>query len=363
MMPLLHYAEIQAQIDAFDPIAYDKTRNYLDGAVSRLSPYLSRGVISIGDVYQRLKAKGFTLHEMEAFVMELCWREHAQRIWQHHNPQVELRNKQLWIQDYDYLPNEILSAQTGIDAIDQALLGLFKTGYMHNHMRMYVASLVCNHYGAYWKTAAKWMFSLLCDADAASNHLSWQWVCGANAPKVYFANQENINKYAKSNQHQTFLDTSYDKLPQLKIECDWVAPSYAFVPKNPKQLSIDTNLPTYLYTPYHLDPEWRYSTKGNRILFWDLSHWQEYPFTEQNFNWINDLAKLNIPDIQIYVGHWDNLATNLKLEQCYTKEHPLMAAYPIDKDARDWLLPDFEKAPGSFFNFWKKVHKHLSNEQ
>ena len=112
----------------------------------------------------------------------------------------------------------------------------------------------------------------------------------------YFANQENINKYAKSNQHQTFLDTSYDKLPQLKIECDWVAPSYAFVPKNPKQLSIDTNLPTYLYTPYHLDPEWRYSTKGNRILFWDLSHWQEYPFTEQNFNWINDLAKLNIPD-------------------------------------------------------------------
>ena len=363
MIPLRTLAEIEAQIDAFDPIRYGKTRNYLNGGVSYLSPYLSRGVLSIRAVYEQLKKRGFSLYEMESFTMELCWREHAQRVWQHHNPQIELRTDQYWIKNDSQLPIEFVEARTGIEAIDAALIKLKETGYMHNHMRMYLAALVLNHYGCHWRVAAKWFFSQLADADPASNHLSWQWVCGANAPKVYYANQENINKYSGSQQRNTFLDTTYEKLPQLQIACDWVDPSYPFIPEPTEHLPLNANLPTCIYTPYHLDPKWRAQPEANRILFWDLSHWQDYPFNEKNYTWINDLAKLNIPRIQIYVGHWENLAAELNLQQTFTKEHPLTEAYPIQKDPREWLFPGFEHQPGSFFGFWKKVQKHLKNEK
>jgi deoxyribodipyrimidine photo-lyase len=362
MIPLRNLDEIYAQIEQFDPIHYGKTRNFIAGGVSYLSPYLSRGMLSVRDVYDRLLQRGFKLYQIEAFVMELCWREHAQRIWQHHNPQHELRAAQFWTKDDTQIPQEILLANTGVEAIDEALLTLQTTGYLHNHLRMYLAALVCNHYGCHWRTAAKWLFSQLCDADAASNHLSWQWVCGANAPKVYYANQENINKYTGSTQLGSVLAVSYEQLPELKLDCTWTQPEYPFVPNSTQIIEIDPNLPTFLYTPYHLDPNWRKEQEGNRILFWNLDQWKDYPFTEKVYNWINELAKLNIPDLQIIVGTWTTLSQQINVEHTFSKEHPLTTTYGIQTDERAWLLPTYTAQPGSFFNFWKKVQKHLQHE-
>ena len=362
MIPLRSIDDIYAQIDQFDPIHYGKTRNFIAGGVSYLSPYLSRGMLSVRDVYDRLLQRGFKLYQMEAFVMELCWREHAQRIWQHHNPQHELRAAQFWIKDDTQIPQEILQAKTGVQAIDEALLTLQNTGYLHNHLRMYLAALVCNHYGCHWRTAAKWLFSQLCDADAASNHLSWQWVCGANGPKVYYANQDNINKYSGSTQLGSVLDVSYEQLPEIKIDCTWIQPEYLFEPTTTQTIDIDSNLPTFLYTPYHLDPIWRTEQKGNRILFWDLDHWKDYPFTEKVYNWINELANLNIPDLQIVVGTWASLSQQINPQHTFSKEHPLTSTYGIHTDERSWLLPTYTVQPGSFFNFWKKVQKQLHHE-
>jgi deoxyribodipyrimidine photo-lyase len=362
MMPLLSLDEIYELIDRFDPIHYGKTRNYQNGGVSRLSPYLSRGVISTRQIFERLRKRGFSLDQMDAFVMELCWRDHAQRIWQFHNPQLELRTSQFYVQNEAQLPQEMLSANTGFHAIDQALLELKNTGYMHNHLRMYLAALVCNHYGCHWRTAAKWLFAQLCDADAASNHLSWQWVCGANAPKVYYANQENINKYTGSTQKGSSLDTSYEQLPTLQIPCTWTNPSYDFIPDLSLAPSLDPKLPTFIYTPYHLDPEWRANETANKILFWDLDNWQDYPFSQKVFTWINDLAQKNLSGLQIVIGTWTDFKAHILLEQTFSKEHPLVNHYGICLDPRDWLLSNYTQQPGSFFNFWKKVRKHLQHE-
>jgi deoxyribodipyrimidine photo-lyase len=362
MMPLLSVAEIYALIDQFDPIRYGKTRNYQNGGVSRLSPYISRGVISTRQIYERLRKRGFSLFEIEAFVMELCWRDHSQRIWQYHDPQIELRSAQFWIQDSTRLPREITEANTGIEAIDSALLELKATGYMHNHLRMYLATLVCNHYGCHWLTAAKWLFAHLCDADAASNHLSWQWVCGANAPKVYYANQENINKYTGIVQKGSPIDTSYEELPSVRIAATWQTPSYPFKPSQTALDTIDTSLPTHLYTPYHLDPNWRAEEEANKVLFWDLDNWEHYPFTESVFLWINELAKVQIPNLQVVVGRWESIQQTLDLTRVFTKEHPLTATFSIQQDSREWLWPEGNEKPGSFFNYWKKVQKHLRRE-
>jgi hypothetical protein len=158
------------------------------------------------------------------------------------------------------------------------------------------------------------------------------------------------------------LDVSYEQLPELKIDCTWTQPEYPFEPTTTQTIDIDSNLPTFLYTPYQLDPNWRTEQKGNRILFWDLDHWKDYPFTEKVYNWINELANLNIPDLQIVVGTWTTLKAQINFNTAFTKEHPLTAIYGIQNDERSWLLANYPQQPGSFFNFWKKVQKHLQHE-
>ena len=87
---------------------------------------------------------------------------------------------------------------------------------MHNHLRMYVASIVCNVAQSHWINPARWMYYYLLDADWASNSLSWQWVAGSNSNKKYFANQDNINKYCLTTQKGTFLDLDYQKISKIR---------------------------------------------------------------------------------------------------------------------------------------------------
>ena len=72
------FEEILLLIDQIDPKKYAHTRNYGDGDITKLSPYISRGVISTKMIYSLLVEKGFQLNEMEAFVKELAWRDYFQ---------------------------------------------------------------------------------------------------------------------------------------------------------------------------------------------------------------------------------------------------------------------------------------------
>ena len=74
-------AAILHKIDQIDPVAYGKSRNYADGAVSHLSPYISRGVLSTKLVFERLQVRGIPFSSMEKFVQELAWRDYWQQLW------------------------------------------------------------------------------------------------------------------------------------------------------------------------------------------------------------------------------------------------------------------------------------------
>ena len=75
------YQDIITRIENIHPIQYAKTRNYLSGAVSYLSPYIARGIISL-PLVANLVLKKFTRFEAEKFLQELAWREYFQRVWQ-----------------------------------------------------------------------------------------------------------------------------------------------------------------------------------------------------------------------------------------------------------------------------------------
>ncbi|MGF1925085.1 MAG: FAD-binding domain-containing protein, partial [Bacteroidia bacterium] len=128
------YPSIMQRLDAIDPLVYAKTRNYVNGAVTYLSPYISRGVISTKQVLAHALAKGYQIKEIESFVKELCWRDYFQRVAQQKDISQDLRQAQYPVSNYE-IPTAVVSASTGVEGIDQAIKQLYQTGYMHNHCR------------------------------------------------------------------------------------------------------------------------------------------------------------------------------------------------------------------------------------
>jgi len=88
------YAVILEQIDRIDPVRYGKTRNFAQGAVTMLSPYISRGMISTKQVAQIILAKGYKPADIESFLKELAWRDYFQRVWMHHQTSIDADLKQ-----------------------------------------------------------------------------------------------------------------------------------------------------------------------------------------------------------------------------------------------------------------------------
>lgn len=354
------YDAILQKIDLVDPVKYGKNRNYIDGTVTCLSPYISRGVISTKQVLETVLKKGYKISQIESFVKELCWRDYFQRVGQIKNLNMDIRCPQQPVLN-DGIPALIINATTGIEGIDNAIKQLYQSGYMHNHCRMYTASLVCNIAKSYWHHPAQWMYYHLLDGDWASNSCSWQWVAGANSNKKYYANQENINSYAYTNQINTYLDKSYEAIENMETPAP-LSVIQKFVPEidlpATSTVTIDTALPTFIYNYYNLDPLWHKDEPGNRVLLIEPDFFIQYPVSEKCMNFMLALSK-NIPGIQVYTGSFKSFTKKYHTENIYFKEHPLNTGYNGTEETRDWITEDVKGYFPSFFGYWKKVEKQL----
>lgn len=354
------YASILNKIEAINPVKYAHSRNYIDGQVNYLSPYISRGVISTKQVLKSLLAKGYSFEQLEPLIQQLCWRDYFQRIAQVKDINTEIKQVQEQVKHYA-IPLSITEAKTGIQAIDQAIETLFESGYMHNHSRLYLAALTCNIGKSHWLHPAKWMYYHLLDGDWASNACSWQWVAGANSSKKYYANQENINKYTASKQRNTYLDTSYEVLPEMEIPDSLrTTEEFNFEITLPEgdNIQIIPDQPSFIYNYYNLDPLWHKDEPGNRILLLEPEFFQNYPVSKKCMDFMLDLSK-NIHGIQIYVGSFKSFSAENNETSIYYKEHPLNIGYFGLQEERDWIADDVCGYYPSFFSYWKKVKKHL----
>ena len=208
-----------AALALVDPVAYARTRNALDGAVTRLSPYLTHGVLSLPQVYAAVHAHK-PLEPAHKLVFEWGWRAYYRHVWAHLGNGITQSLHQGVLPDDAYqpdMPADVQEARTGIPAIDLAVRELYATGYVHNHARMWLASYLVHLRKVHWSTGADWMLAHLLDGDLASNHLSWQWVAGTGSTKPYLFNADNVAKYAPPDWHSggTVLDTSYEALGHI----------------------------------------------------------------------------------------------------------------------------------------------------
>ena len=357
------YTEVLQRVSAIKPVKYGATRNFINGAVTYLSPYISRGVISTKLILSKVLEKGYEPAKIEKFIQELAWRDYWQQVWIAKGDAIntDLKHKQARVA-HTFIPEAVVLATTGIEAIDKAINDFYDTGYMHNHLRMYIASIACNIGQSHWKMPAQWMYYHLLDADWASNALSWQWVAGTNANKKYVANQENINKYCFSDQKDTFLDVPYKAfsfltIPEVLKSTTELILETPLPPKKP--ITIDENLPICIYNFYNLDPNWKKEFTANRILLLEPSHFKQYPIAKNTIDFVLQLAEENIDNIKVYVGEFSDLAASYPLKKIYYKEHPLNKHYTGVEEPRNWMFTVEGYYP-SFFAFWKKCKKQLS---
>ncbi len=362
------YQQIIERINLINPVDYSKTRNFINGAVTYLSPYISRGAISVNQIKETVLQKGYQPLQIEKFLQELAWREYYQRVWQHSGDAIwnDIKQPQPDVKHHKMMA-AVEHAATGIEAIDKGIKHLYTSGYMHNHIRMYTASLVCNMAKAHWLQPSNWMYYHLLDGDIASNNCSWQWVAAAFASKKYYFNQENVNKYTFSKQQNTFIDKEYEEIMAMDVPDilkTTIDLSLQIKLPTTEIPALDISKPTLIYNSYNLDAMWRKDEEVNRVLLLEPSHFQKYPVSEKAIQFIIKLSK-NINGIKICTGEISdiiNLYKNSILSDSnfiISKKHPAFTYYPGTKDSRDWMFPEVTAYYNSFFAYWKKCEKHL----
>lgn len=350
-------AAVYKRIDEFDPEYYAKSRNFIKGGVSYLSPYLSRGFITVPQVVNRLKERGIGIKQAEKFIQELAWREFYTRTWFQKGDQIfeDIRHPQVGIENLG-VPEAVIRVNTGILALDSHLNHFSESGYLHNHIRMYLAAIICNMGKYHWREPAAWLYFHLLDGDLASNALSWQWCAGTFSNKPYFVNQENINTYSGTVQRGTFLDFDYEDLASNSIP-DVLKKSekinLVFTPPITKALVLKENLPSFIYTHYTLDPTYHLGEEGNRILVLEPSHFLKHAISQKSLNFILSLAE-NIPDLQVYYGEYADLSL-----QGIFRDHPVNAHFKGIREKHPALAQDLVGEFPSFYSFWNKLRIQL----
>lgn len=174
---------------------YDEGRNRPDKRyVSRLSPHLHFGELSPNQVWFSVlgdRTVGELTPDEDTFLSELGWREFSNNLL-YNEATLPTENLQRkfdgfpWIDDKSHL-RRWQRGETGYPIVDAGMRELWRTGYMHNRVRMIVGSFLVKNLLLHWLHGARWFWDTLVDADLANNSASWQWIagCGADAAPYF----------------------------------------------------------------------------------------------------------------------------------------------------------------------------------
>lgn len=218
-----------------DDYADDRNVPAID-ATSKLSPHLHHGEISPRQIWQlceNYKAEHPGSDAAVAkFQAELGWREFSYHLL-HDFPNIPEKPFKANFAEFPWQPDRVAikrwqQGQTGYPIVDAGMRELWQTGYMHNRVRMVVASFLCKHLLQHWREGANWFWDTLVDADLASNSCSWQWVAGSGADAApYFRIFNPVTQGEKFDKRADYVRRWVPEiaaLPDKYIHKPWEAP-------------------------------------------------------------------------------------------------------------------------------------------
>ncbi len=209
-------------------LSYSSKRNYDFGPsnrsnISLLSPYIRKRILHEKEVINKC-LEHFSLNKIEKFIQEVFWRvywkgwlEGRVKVWGNYK-----KNLESLISEYSFGRkkdnyNLALQGKTGIDCFDDWVKELINFGYLHNHSRMWFASIWIHTLQLPWELGANFFLKNLIDGDPASNTLSWRWVAGLHTKgKCYMANEDNIKKFSNGRYSQKNILNKQITLPEFQ---------------------------------------------------------------------------------------------------------------------------------------------------
>jgi deoxyribodipyrimidine photo-lyase len=204
---------------------------------TRLSAHLHHGELSPGQVWHRVRRAASDDPALDAqvdkFLSELGWREFSYHLM-HHFPSLYEEAFKAPFREFPWLDNgdwlrAWQSGLTGYPMVDAGMRELWHTGYMHNRVRMIVASFLTKHLLIHWRRGAEWFWDTLVDADLANNSCGWQWVAGSGADaSPYFRIFNPVTQGEKFDKKGVYIRQWIPELAQLPdryLHAPWKAPA------------------------------------------------------------------------------------------------------------------------------------------
>ena len=185
---------------------YSAVRNYArpgNVGVSRLSPYLRHRLISEEEIISAVTFNG-TFDVAEKYIQEVVWRTYwkgalhrTPGLWSSYEERLNHLSRVEPSETWSSLYEAAQAGNTHLPYFNEWIRELTATGYLHNHVRMWFASIWVFTFKIPWQLGAAFMYQHLLDGDPASNTLSWRWVAGLHTKgKTYLARADNITKYS-----------------------------------------------------------------------------------------------------------------------------------------------------------------------
>ena len=206
-------------------------------ATTRLSPHLHFGELSPRTVWHaavNLAARQpQQADQVDKFLSEMGWREFSHHLLYHY-PTITRDPFKPQFSHFPWLGNEAAlkawqQGQTGYPIVDAGMRELWQTGYMHNRIRMVVASFLTKHLLVHWRAGARWFWDTLLDADLANNACGWQWVAGSGADaSPYFRIFNPIIQGEKFDEDGVYIRQWVPELaglPNRYLNKPWEAPA------------------------------------------------------------------------------------------------------------------------------------------
>ena len=369
-------------LNTFDPKKYAKTRNFVDGNVSRLSPYITHGVITTKECVEKI-FENHDIKSAEKFLMELVWKEfwmQVQRNYGNAFVHEAIRDDKTNIQKSDLIPESLMNAQTDTKRVNDSVLMLQQEWRLHNHIRMRFASRCIHRAKLDRKKLADWTYYHFIDGELSSNHLSRQRVNSTFANKPYFMNEWNLQKYWKWTEDHNLRGT-YEKVGEKLFNPERTSPYWKESDMYDTLVTPLENIKKYcqnclwdhthvqILTPWKLDEQ----LLGNDIhtlIVLDSQFTQLHPRSQHRLDRVQQYAdqyhvKFVLWDYQSIIHEAIDKGMHVTIDQRYD---------PIYREACDhfveheevtiidypWIRSDNGGEPiMKFFKYWNKAKKEL----
>ena len=215
---------------------YSDNRDYpIEDSTSKLSMYFARGELSVNEVmFHMIKNKSkINMNDYNKFISQLGWREFSYNIL-HNFPNLESENFNKKFNNFEWDSNNEFfikwkRGQTGYPIVDAGMRELYKTGYMHNRVRMITASFLVKDLLIDWRLGREWFEQTLFDHDIANNSAGWQWVAGSGtdaAPYFRIFNPSlQSERFDKEGKYIKKWIPELENIPSKFVHSPWICSS------------------------------------------------------------------------------------------------------------------------------------------